>query len=181
MMNADKPKKLVRDFLYERESYEIRGSFFAVWTEFRGVFKEKVIERALRVELKSRGLVVETQKRIPIFYRGESVGVYVHDILVEEKILIELKAKQFLTLEDKKQFWYYLRGSHYKLGFLVNFGQKGLEIYRKVYDSVRNEHRAISGDQRSDQRLSSAINGFTILEVLVVIGLTMFLMGKCSI
>jgi len=62
----------------------------------------------------------------------------VPDLIINDSILIELKAKPRLLKEDEKQFWYYLKGTDYKLGFLINFGAPdGVEIVRKVYDSAR--------------------------------------------
>ena len=134
-------KRKIEDFLYEKESYAIRGALFAVWKVFRGVFKESVIERALIQELIDRGLKVDRQKRIPIFYKGKKVGTYVPDLVVNGVILIELKAKPFLTRDDERQFWYYLRGSNYRLGFLVNFGPKKVEIKRRIYDKAREQYK----------------------------------------
>ena len=66
------------------------------------------------------------------------MGTYVPDLIVNEVILIELKAKPILTNDDIKQFWHYLKGSNYKLGFLINFGAVGgVQIIRKVYDEAR--------------------------------------------
>lgn len=130
--------KYGEDLLYERESFLIRGACFDLYKEFGGAFKESVINNALVIELKHKGLKVETQKRINITYKEEKVGVYVPDIIVEDKILIELKVKPFITKEDERQFWYYLRGSNYKLGFLINFGSKELDIKRRIYDKARN-------------------------------------------
>lgn len=59
------------------------------------------------------------------------------DIIVNDEILIELKVKPVVAREGERQFWYYLRGSNYKLGFLINFGSNKLEIKRRVYDSAR--------------------------------------------
>ncbi len=65
------------------------------------------------------------------------------DKVVNEIIIIELKSKPFLTNGDIKQFWHYLKGTEYKLGFLINFGNK-LEIKRVVYDSVRSQSASAS-------------------------------------
>lgn len=127
----------VNDFLYEKESYAIRGAAFEVWKQFGGAFKESVVERALCKELNDRGLKVESQRMIDISYKGVSVGHYRPDLTVNDSIIIELKAKFFLMKEDDRQFWYYLRGSDYKLGFLINFGSTKLEIKRRVYDKAR--------------------------------------------
>lgn len=121
--------------LYEDESYRIRGSCFKVYNALGGGIREKIIERALCSELKTQGLNIAKQGKIDIVYRGETVGVYIPDIVVENKIICELKSKPFITKEDKKQFWSYLKGSKFQLGFLINFGPKRLEIKRFVYTS----------------------------------------------
>lgn len=123
--------------LYEEESYQIRGACFEVWGHFGSAFKEGIIQKALAKEFKERGLSIEQQKRINIFYKGEKIGVYVPDFVINDKIIMEIKVKPMLIQEDKKQFWYYLRGSDYKLGLLVNFGTRKLEITRRVYDLAR--------------------------------------------
>ena len=128
----------VPDFLYEKESYEIRGACFDVYKAFGGAFKETVIDRALSKALQKRGLKVESQKRIDIYFEDEKVGTYVPDKIVNESILIELKAKPFLTKQDIDQFWKYLKGSQYKLAFLVNFSPAKLEIKRIVYEKARH-------------------------------------------
>ncbi|MDD5195742.1 MAG: GxxExxY protein [Candidatus Omnitrophica bacterium] len=127
--------------LYESLSYEIRGACFSVWKQFRGAFKETIIQRALAKEFKDRSLKIEEQKRIGIFYKNEKVGIYVPDFVIDGKILLELKVKPKLFEEDKKQFWRYLKGSNYKIGLLVNFGSLELEIIRRVYDSARLSQR----------------------------------------
>jgi GxxExxY protein len=130
-------KNKVEDFLYERETYLIRNACYNVWKEFGGAFKESVIDKALDVELAANGLKIESQKRINIHYKGEKVGVYIPDKIVNNKVLIELKCKPFLTKENKRQFWLYLKGSEYKLGLLINFSPKRVEIKRRVYDKAR--------------------------------------------
>lgn len=130
-------KNRVDDFLYERESYLIRGACFEVWKEFKGVFKESIIDKALTIALIEKGLKVESQKRIGIYFRNKKVGTYVPDKIVNNVILIELKSKLFLTEEDIEQFWKYLKGSEYKLGFLINFSPTKLQIKRTVYDTAR--------------------------------------------
>jgi GxxExxY protein len=74
------------------------------------------------------------------------VGTYQPDMIVNGVVLIELKAKPFITKEDERQFWYYLKGSNFRLGFLINFGPKKLEIKRRVYDKKRVNQRLISAN-----------------------------------
>ena len=126
-------KQKVSNFLYEQESYKIRGACFRVYNVLGGGIKEKIIERALSKELTSQGLIVENQVKINIFYYDEKIGVYIPDFVVNHKIIIELKSKPFITKEDKKQFWSYLKGSKYKLGFIVGFTPQKLIIERFIY------------------------------------------------
>lgn len=132
-------KQKVHDFLYEQESYLIRGACFDAWKEFKGMFKESVIDRALTIALEGRKLNVESQKRIDIYFQGKKVGTYVPDKIINEKILLELKAKPFFTKQDTEQFWKYLKGSNYKLGFLINFSPVKLQIKRIIYDTARTK------------------------------------------
>ncbi len=132
-------KNKVKDFLHEKESYKIRGACFEIYNEFGGAFKESVVDRALTEALKKQGLTVEDQKRIDIYFKNKKVGTYVPDKIINDIILLEVKAKQFLTNQDEEQFWKYLKGTNYKLGFLVNFGPTKLGIKRIVYDKARNK------------------------------------------
>ena len=119
--------------LYPNLSYKIRGSCFKVWKQFGGAFKEKIVENALAIEFEKRQLHFFTQKRIDVYYDSKKVGTYVPDFVVEEKIILEIKRKSFLTKQDIHQFWNYLRGTKYRLGFLINFGDRELEIIRRIY------------------------------------------------
>lgn len=86
------------------------------------------------MELTYKGLRAVREKQIPIYYLGEKVGVYTPDIIVNDSIIVELKAKPFIHKEDLQQFWYYLKNSEFSLGFLVNFGEpNGVRIIRRVY------------------------------------------------
>ncbi len=126
-------KNKVPDFLYEEESFKIRGACFKVFNVLGGGIKENIIERALIKELTNLKMNIKNQERINIFYENEKVGTYIPDIIINDKILIELKSKPFISKEDEKQFWGYLKGSKYKLGFLINFSSNKLTIKRFVH------------------------------------------------
>jgi len=115
----------------------IRGARFEVYNHFGGAFKENIIDKSLQIALKSKGLSIETQKRITIYFKGNKVGTYVPDIIVNNKIIIEIKCKPFLTKGDIDQFWKYLKGTNFKVGLLINFSPTKLEIKRIIYDSAR--------------------------------------------
>jgi len=133
--------KKVEDFLYEKESYNIRGACFDVWKNFSGAFKESVVDKALTISLVKRGLKVNEQKRIDIYFENKKVGTYIPDKIINDCIILELKSKQFITKQDIDQFWKYLKGSQYKLGFLINFGPDKLTIKRIVYDTARKNYQ----------------------------------------
>jgi len=130
--------------LYEKETYKIRGACFRVWKEFGGAFKESVIERSLLIEFQELGFKIDSQKKIPLYYKNKNVGTYIPDIVIDDKILIELKAKPFITKEDQRQFWLYLKATDYKLGLLINFGPDKLSINRRIYDEARQKHPRLS-------------------------------------
>ena len=119
--------------LYEEESYKIRGACFQVYNTLGGGIKEKILERALSAELRKQGMEVGHQVRIILSYLGEKIGTYIPDLVVNEKIMIELKSKPFISQEDYKQFWGYLKGSPYELGFLIAFTPRKLVIKRFIY------------------------------------------------
>jgi len=133
--------RLVKDFLYPNETYLIRKACFKVWQEFGGAFKEKIIDRALTEELVNLGLKVENQKSIDIYYHEKKIGSYIPDKIINDRILMEIKCKPFLTKEDERQLWLYLKGSKYKLGLLINFGSEKLEIKRRIYDKAREKYQ----------------------------------------
>ncbi len=105
-----------------------------MYKQFRNRHKEKVYSRSLINYLEKHGLSVEQEKQIPILFDGEKVGVYIPDITVNSHIFLELKCKPYITKDDIAQFWYYLKVTNFKLGFLINFGsESGVEIIRRVY------------------------------------------------
>jgi GxxExxY protein len=126
--------KRINNFLYEKETYKIRGAIFEIYKKFRNTQKEGVYHNSLCEELVVEKFHVEKNKQIPIYYNGKKVGVYTPDLIVNNKIIIELKAKPQLLKSDIQQFWYYLKNSGFRLGFLVNFGASGgVDIHRRIY------------------------------------------------
>lgn len=124
--------------LYEKESYLIRGACFDLYKKLGHGHKEIIYQRGLQQLLEEKGLKSEREKKVKIILNGKCLGNYTPDFVVNEIILIETKAKKYLTIQDRKQFWQYLKATNYKLGFLVNFGKPGgVEIVRRIYDTAR--------------------------------------------
>ena len=111
-------------------------SFYAVYNELGYGFLERNYENALVLELRSHGLIVEQQKAIEVFYKEQLIGVYYADLLVENCIIVELKAAEHLVLEHEAQLLNYLKATNINLGFVLNFGRKP-EVKRKIYETAR--------------------------------------------
>lgn len=142
-----KPSKTLREtsLIYPKESYLIQGSCFAVYKKFRNTQKESVYQKSLFVDLAHQGLSIEREKQLPVYHLGTKVGVYVPDLLVNNKIILELKAKPFPHKQDIQQFWHYLKNSDFRLGFLINFGEpNGVKIIRRIYDTARAQARSFA-------------------------------------
>ena len=120
------------DILHKDLSYKIMSAAFEVHNTLGFGFLEKVYEKALLKELALRGLKVEAQKQIQIFYKEEDVGIYFADLVVNGEILIELKAVETLSNFHKAQVLNYLKATGLKLGLLINFGKERVESIRLV-------------------------------------------------
>lgn len=113
-------------------TYQIRAAIFAVSNELGSGYLEKVYENALAIELSQMGLQVSTQTPLQVNYKGQIVGDFVVDILVNDQILLELKAIKSLNAEHEAQIINYLKATGIKVGLLVNFGQPKAQIKRFV-------------------------------------------------
>jgi GxxExxY protein len=114
-------------------SKQVIGCGLEVSNNLGSGFLESVYENALSIELKRQGLKFERQKQLNVAYKGEVVGNYVADLVVEEKLLIELKALSNFTGEHEAQVMNYLRATGLKVGLLLNFGTPRLGIRRIVW------------------------------------------------
>ena len=111
-------------------TYIINGAIFEVMRELGGGFLEKIYEKALMVELRNRGLKAESQVPIKVKYKGIEVGEYFADILVEDQVILEIKAVDSLQKIHEAQILNYLKATGMKIGLLVNFKHPKAEIKR---------------------------------------------------
>jgi GxxExxY protein len=114
----------------------ILKTFYDVYNELGYGFLEKVYQNAMYWELKSRGFYVEAQKQIKVFYKNVEVGEYYTDLIVDDTIVLELKACEILLNDHEIQLVNYLRSTDKEVGLLLNFGKKP-EFRRKVYSNQR--------------------------------------------
>ena len=115
-------------------TYAIRGAVFEVNKVLGPGFLEKVYENALVVELKERGIKAESQVSITVYYKGKPVGEYIADILVENKVIVELKTVEAIDKIHEAQLLNYLKATGIRVGILVNFKHPKAEIRRMVLD-----------------------------------------------
>ena len=111
-------------------------AFYTVYNTLGYGFLEKVYENALAIEQRNLGLKVEQQARIAVYYAGQIVGEYFADQLINDAVILELKATRNLAPEHEAQLLNYLKATPYEVGLLLNFGPEP-QIKRKTYDNER--------------------------------------------
>ena len=119
-------------YLHSDLTDKIINCFYTVYNKLGYGFLERVYEKSLCIELRNAGLEVEAQFPIDVYYENELVGEYYADIVVENKVILELKAIESLNLVHGNQLLNYLKATDVELGLLLNFGIKP-EIKRKIH------------------------------------------------
>ena len=114
----------------------LHAFFKVVYPELGYGFLEKVYENAMGIALRGLGLNVQQQARIAVYFHGKIVGEYCADLLVENAVLVELKAGARITEEHAAQLLNYLRATPYEVGLLLNFGPKP-DFRRRAFDNCR--------------------------------------------
>lgn len=122
------------NFKHSSLTNDIIQAFYRVYNALGYGFLEKVYQNALFIELKNSGLFVEKQKKIEVYYGLHLVGEYYADLLVNELVIIELKAAESLCEEHECQLVNYLKATNIEVGLLMNFGKKP-EFKRKVFSN----------------------------------------------
>ncbi len=125
-------------YLHQDLTEKIIKAYYNVYNELGYGFLEKVYENALLIELKSLGLNCEKQKPISVSFKGYSVGEYFADIIIENEVIIELKAAEGLVEEHEAQLLNYLRATEIEVGLLFNFGKKP-QFKRKIFENINKK------------------------------------------
>jgi GxxExxY protein len=123
-MNADERRSESEEYRYEALTEKIIGVFYEVYNELGAGFLEIVYHRAMVVALRQSGLTAESEVSVPVFFRGVQVGDFSADILVENAVLLELKAVRDFEAAHEAQLLNYLRATKIEIGLLMNFGPK---------------------------------------------------------
>jgi len=130
-MNTD-----LQDIQYKELTEKIIKIFYKVYNKLGYGFLEKVYENAMIIEFRREKVPAISQSSIKVFYENKIVGEYFADILVDDKVIVEIKAARTLALEHEAQLLNYLKATDFEVGLLLNFGPKP-EIKRKVFDNSR--------------------------------------------
>ena len=110
---------------YSEDTEKIIACVFEVYHYLGPGLLESVYHKCLEIELTKAGIPFESEKKLKIFYKGEDIGMrFSADLVIDNKIILELKAKDRIRTEDESQILHYLRISGYELGLLINFGHK---------------------------------------------------------
>ena len=118
--------------LYKELSYAVVGAAMEVHGALGPGFLESVYEEALAYELELRGIPFERQKHLPVYYKGQQVGEYAADLVVDGKIILELKAVSRFAATHEAQAHNYLAATGLRLAILLNFGASSLQQKRIV-------------------------------------------------
>ncbi len=117
---------------YEDLTKDIIGCIYNVYNSLGFGYLESVYEKSLMVELNLAGLNAQSQVPIPVKYRGYAVGDFIADIVVKDKIILELKSVKQLSKIHEAQLVNYLIATGKDVGLLVNFAEEKVEIKRKI-------------------------------------------------
>lgn len=118
--------------IYPELSYEIVGILYKVQNELGNKYQEKYYQRAIEIELKNRNIKYERELQVDLLYNDNRIGKYFLDFLIEEKIILEIKATDKLKMADFKQISAYLKSKKIKLGIIANFRTEKLSYKRII-------------------------------------------------
>jgi len=130
-MNAD-----YEDYKYKELPQKIILIFYRVYNKLGYGFLEKNYENAMMIEFRKEGIPAVSQSPIEVLYDNEIIGEYYADLLVDNKVIVEIKAVRRLADEHEAQLLNYLKATEIEVGLLLNFGPKP-DIKRKAFDNLR--------------------------------------------
>ncbi|NUM80197.1 GxxExxY protein [bacterium] len=128
----------MKELLHQELTESILKTFYKVYNNLGFGFLEKVYENALYIELTGHALKVEKQKPIKVTYAGQNIGEYFADLIVNNAVILELKASEVLVREHELQLINYLKATEIEVGLLLNFGKKP-EFRRKIFTNDKKK------------------------------------------
>ncbi|MCX6168634.1 MAG: GxxExxY protein [Ignavibacteriales bacterium] len=131
------------EYLHKEITDKIIKAFYNVYNCLGYGFLEKVYENAISIELNAMNIKCEKQVPIDVFYKGKGVGEYFADIMVENKVIVELKSAEGIITEHEAQLLNYLKATEIEIGLLLNFG-KTPQIKRQIFENkFKNQFQSV--------------------------------------
>ncbi len=121
-----------KDLVHVDLCYQIMGVLFDVWKNVGYGHKEKLYQKAIAQGLKASGLRFREQLPAKVYYAGTAIGMYYFDFLIEDKIVLEIKVREYFSKNDITQLYSYLRTKNLKLGLIAHFTRSGVKFKRIV-------------------------------------------------
>ena len=136
-------KRLVVNLLHKELSYQLHGAAIEVRKDFGPGHKEKLYQEAFAEELKRKKILFEKEKAIKIYSPkdGKYIGLFRPDFIIDKKIIVETKAEKFVSRDEIKRIYDYLRNSEYELAYFINFASQRLFVRRIIYTNDRKPFR----------------------------------------
>ena len=129
-----------RGLIHSELSEKVIGIFYEVYNELGHGFLESVYEQAMAIALAEREIFFQRQMGIPVWFREHQIGDFRADLLVENKLIVELKAGRAIETAWEKQLLNYLRATQMEVGLLLNFGPAA-QFRRLVFENERKKIR----------------------------------------
>ena len=138
--NLAEKKRMTARLIFQEVSGAVIGAFYRVYNALGFGFVESVYANALSLDLRTHGLVVEREVPTSVYYMGQPIGEFKIDMLVEKKLVVEIKASKLIGDPERKQLFNYLRSTDLQLGLLLHFGPKA--TYQRVI-STKKLHQSV--------------------------------------
>jgi len=129
---------IMTEILFKELSFTVIGAAMEVHKILGPGFLEAVYQLALEKELTLRGIPFQHQVELPVFYKGDSVGIYKADLTIDNKLVVEIKGISRLNTSHEAQALHYLAATGLQLAILINFGMSSLEYRRVVKSEYKN-------------------------------------------
>ncbi|MFC6095976.1 GxxExxY protein [Flavobacterium qiangtangense] len=130
----------MKNFPHQELTKKIIGIYYDVYNELGYGFLERVYQNAMVIELKKRGYQVQCNKKLAVYYKMEVVGEYIPDIIINDLVILELKAVEYLTEPHENQILNYLKATDCEIGLVLNFG-KDPQFIRKIFTNDFKKNR----------------------------------------
>lgn len=137
---------------HEALTETIIGVFYDVYNELGHGFLESVYQEAMQMALREAGFRIERQKPVPVYFRGEKVGVFFADLVVDSTVILELKVARTIERIHEAQLRHYLKATDLEVGLLLNFGES--PQFRRIF--LDNEHKRFRGARPDRQTKNSS-------------------------